>query len=250
MRAVVRNQKRAKDAARVPPLGLGQTAVLFGGAALLLFVATHGLIPALSGWTAMEDVLLWFAVAGLGVFVPLLLVGLVLLREETVIAVPGLWRKRLRFRPMTGTDWLWSVGALGLIGLLSVGTMAVLRALWGDVHLTPSFMTMDPLTPGRYWILGAWIPFWVLNIMGEEILWRGVVLPRQEIAFGPWAWLANGTGWLMFHLAFGAPIMLMLWPIVFILPYVVQRRRNSWIGVVIHAGLNGPGFVAAAFGFV
>jgi len=37
---------------------------------------------------------------------------------------------------------------------------------------------------------------------------------------------------------------------LFILPYIVQRRRNSWVGVAIHAGVNGPGFVAVAFGLV
>jgi hypothetical protein len=30
-------------------MGLGQTALLFGGAALLLYGATHGLIPVLDG---------------------------------------------------------------------------------------------------------------------------------------------------------------------------------------------------------
>ena len=46
----------------------------------------------------------------------------------------------------------------------------------------------DPLTPGRYWLLAAWVPCWVLNIMGEEILWRGVMVPRQEAALGRRAW--------------------------------------------------------------
>jgi hypothetical protein len=33
----------------------------------------------------------------------------------------------------------------------------------------------------------------VLNIVGEEFVWRGVVLPRQEVAFGGRAWLVNGV---------------------------------------------------------
>ena len=111
-------------------------------------------------------------------------------------------------------------------------------------------MAFEPLRPGRYWILAAWLPFFVLNIGGEEFLWRGVVLPRQEVAVGAKAWLVNGTGWLLFHLPFGPAIVLLLAPTTYILPYVVQRRRNSWIGVVIHAGLNGPGFLAIAFGFM
>lgn len=216
----------------------------------MLFVATYRVIPALAAWTGIEPLLLWFAVAGLGVFTPLLLAGLALLRQEAALTTPECWRKRLRFRAMTRPDWLWSAGALALIGLLSAGTLAALRGFEGEVSLHPPFMAMEPLTPDRYWLLGAWLPFWVLNILGEEIVWRGVILPRQEVALGRWAWLANGAGWLLFHLAFGAMFLLTLWPIVFILPYVVQRRQNSWTGIIIHAGLNGPGFVAVAFGLV
>ena len=88
-----------------------------------------------------------------------------------------------------------------------------------------------------------------LNILGEEFLWRGVILPRQELAFGQYAWLANATGWLVFHLAVGWTVILLVTPIVFILPWIVQKRRNSSIGVIIHAALNGPAFIAVALGF-
>lgn len=71
---------------------------------------------------------------------------------------------------------------------------------------------------------------------------------RQEAVFGRWAWLANGAGWSLFHVAFGGAVFVALWPILFILPYVVQRRRNTWIGVIVHASPNGPGFLAVAFG--
>ncbi len=37
-------------------------------------------------------------------------------------------------------------------------------------------------------------------------------------------------------------------PITLILPYIVQRRRSTWIGVVIHAAFGAMGFLALAFG--
>jgi membrane protease YdiL (CAAX protease family) len=114
----------------------------------------------------------------------------------------------------------------------------------------PSFMTFEPLSDGRYWILFAWLPFWVFNIMGEEILWRGVLLPRQEIVFGKSTWIFHGFFWMIFHIAFGLHLVLSLIPIFFIQSYIVQKRKNSWIGVLIHAGLNGPGFIAVAFGLI
>ena len=56
-----------------PSMGLGLSAVIFCGAAILLLVGTHEAIPYLYEKTGLEHVLLWFLVAGLGVFTPLLL---------------------------------------------------------------------------------------------------------------------------------------------------------------------------------
>lgn len=231
-----------------PPLGMRGTAGLFGGGALLLLAVTHAIIPALAAATDTEPVLLWFLAGGLGVFLPLLATALVMLRQEGV----GVWTnpRRLWLRKMEAIDWAWSVAGIAAVAAFGATALTLMQLWWGDVRLGPSFLTMTPLTPGRYWILAAWLPYWALNILGEEILWRGVILPRQERAFGRWAWVANGGGWLLFHVAFGTAILATLWPMLFILPYLVQRQRNSWIGVVIHAGINGPGFIAAALGFV
>ncbi len=151
---------------------------------------------------------------------------------------------------MNAGDWLWSIGALLLIGAVTAGLSAALRLVVGEVDPQPPFMRVEPLTPDRYWLLLIWLPFWVLNILGEEILWRGVMLPRQEQTFGRWAWLVNSAGWLLFHLAFGPRLLLLLLPILALTPYAVQRRRNSWVGVVIHAGINGPGFLSVALGLL
>ncbi len=238
------------DRACSPPLGVVGSLLFFGGAGLVLFLITHVAIPALAARTGAEPVVVWFMAAGLGLFGPLLLVTWVLLRREGLPPTAAAWTRRLRFRRMNHGDWLWSLAALGLIGLSTSGMLAVLRAVNPDVRLHPSFLTMEPLGPGRYWILAAWLPFFAVNILGEEILWHGLLLPRQEAALGRSAWLVNGLGWLVFHVPFGLVILLMLWPTVFIIPYVVQRRQNTWTGVAIHAGLNGPGFLAVALGFV
>ena len=238
--AAASGQQRA-----LAPIGPTATAVLFASAGLLLWGVTL-MIPAVAERSGIEPVLLWFLLAGGGVFLPLVITALILLRRER--GAGGWSAERLRFRRLRRGDWLWTCGGLVAIGLLSALSVAVLTMFWDEVRLHPSFMRMEPLTSAHYWILPVWLPFWVLNIMSEELLWRGVLLPRQEVALGRWAWLANGTGWLLFHLPFGAAIVLTLWPIALILPYVVQRTKNSWTGVLIHGALNGMGFVAVAFG--
>lgn len=232
---------------QIRPTGWTQTLVIFGIASLMLYIATHGLIPILSRATGIEPIVFWFLVGGLGVFAPIVIGGYLLLRGEGR-PEGELWRERLRFRRMDRGDWVWGIGALILIGALTGGIQAGLGALLGGLDTEPPFMALEPLSQGRYWILMAWLPFWVLNIMGEEIVWRGVLLPRQEAALGRHAWVANAVGWSLFHIAFGWQLLVMLLPILIILPYVVHRRQNAWIGVLIHAGLNGPGFLAVAFG--
>jgi len=77
-----------------------------------------------------------------------------------------------------------------------------------------------------------------------------VILPRQEVSFGKYAWIVQAIGWGLFHIAFGWQLLITLLPILFILPYIVQKRKNSWIGVLIHAAINGPSFVAISFGLI
>jgi membrane protease YdiL (CAAX protease family) len=233
---------------RPPAMGLVSSAALFGAGALLLFVTTQVAVPALVSATGAETVVVWFLAASIVLFGPLLLLAALLLYRERHPGRPGAWGTRLWLRPMNGGDWLWAVGGFAAIGVLTGGIGVTLGMLAEGTQLHPSFMAFEPLGPGRYWILGAWLPFFVLNIVGEEFVWRGVVLPRQEVAFGGRAWLVNGLLWLLFHAAFPWQVLLTLVPITLILPFVVQRRRSTWIGVVIHAGFGTMGFLTLAFG--
>lgn len=243
-------QSEVTSAGQIRPMGWIHTLAIFGGAGVMLFVCTHVLIPLLSEATGLEPILFWFLIGGLGVFTPLLVAAWLLLRQEGRLGKPNLWSVRLRFRRMNRVDWVWGLGALVAIGALSWAIRTAFDAWLGGMSASPSFMALEPVSNGRYWVVAVWLPFWILNIMGEEILWRGAMLPRQEKALADTAWVANATGWFLFHLAFGWQLLLLLLPILIILPYVAQRRQNTWLAVLIHAGMNGPGFVAVALGLV
>ena len=54
---------------------------------------------------------------------------------------------------------------------------------------------------GAWWILIYYaVIMFVCNIGGDELWWRGYVLPRQELAFGRAAWVIHGLFWSAFHL--------------------------------------------------
>lgn len=235
---------------KIPPFDIFSSLILFGTAGLILYFETNFLIPYLAANSGVETVIWWFIVSGLGMFLPLLLLGGYILRKENWLFKPGMWKKRLRFRSMNRQDWLWGMGGIIAIGILSYPIMMLIETLTGPVDHQPPFMQFDTLGPGRYWILLIWLPYWLFNIMGEEILWRGVILPRQEISFGKYAWIIQGLGWGLFHVAFGWQLLVTLIPILFVQSYIVQKRKNSWIGVLIHAGINGPSFIAISLGLL
>ncbi|MER8607506.1 hypothetical protein NKI34_31920, partial [Mesorhizobium sp. M0700] len=67
---------------RVPPLGLGGSAALFGAGALLLFLTTRVAVPAFVSATGAEPVVMWFLAASIVLFGPLLLTAALLLYRE------------------------------------------------------------------------------------------------------------------------------------------------------------------------
>jgi membrane protease YdiL (CAAX protease family) len=236
--------------AELKKLGIISSFAIYVPAALLMYILTRYLIPYLNQITGQETIFFWFVVGALGIFVPLILTGILILKSEGYKLSKTTWIERLRFRRLTGNDLIWCVAGFLFVGILSLLFIKVIELMIGKFDSSPSFMLFDPLTKGRYWLLIVWFPYWILNILGEEFLWRGVMLPRQEIAFGKNAWVLHGFGWGIFHIAFGWQLLITLIPLIFIQSYIVQKTKNSWIGVIMHGTLNGPSFIAIAFGLM
>jgi len=239
-----------EDKIHLKKLGIAGSFAIYIPAAVLMFIVTKYLIPYLSQITGKETILFWFIVGGLGIFIPLIITGILILKLEGYTFSKDTWRKRLRFRKFKGKDLVWSFAGLVAVGILSGLIMKGLQMVIGQFDHSPAFMSFEPLNEGRYWLLLVWFPYWILNILGEEFLWRGVMLPRQEVAFGENAWLIHGFGWGLFHIAFGWHLLITLLPIIFILSFIVQKTKNTWVGVIIHGGLNGPSFIAICFGLI
>jgi Type II CAAX prenyl endopeptidase Rce1-like len=108
-------------------------------------------------------------------------------------------------------------------------------------HFGPKDFMGVSLT-GAWWVVvyyAAWLV--VLNIFGEELWWRGYVLPRQELFFGRATWAIHGVFWSLFHLF----IQPTLWDTTrmavtgLALAFVAQRTRNMWRGCPASAGNGG-----------
>lgn len=226
------------------------TLIIFASASCILYLVTNYLIPYLSKITGQETVLFWFLCGGCLVFLPLGLTAIVIVKKEGHRINSETLKQRLRFKKLTRNDLIWVLIGVVSIGVLSFLIMTLLELIAGKFEHTPPFMSFEPLTAGRYWLLAVWLPYWILNIMCEEILWRGVLLPLQELAIGKYAWFIHGLGWGLFHISFGTHLLITLLPILFILPYIVQKTGNTWTGVILHSLLNGPSFIAISLGML
>jgi membrane protease YdiL (CAAX protease family) len=117
-------------------------------------------------------------------------------------------------------------------------------------HFGPVDFMGLPLT-NAWWLLiyyGVWLI--VFNVLGEELWWRGYVLPRQQQAFGRATWIIHGICWSLFHLF----IQPTLWDTTRMattgvaLAYVAQRTRSTWPGIVGHGLANTPLLISIAGG--
>jgi membrane protease YdiL (CAAX protease family) len=229
-------------------IGLGLSFVLFGIPAVLLWLATAQLLPLLTA-RGLEPLLAWFA-SGALVLAPLLIAAL--LGAWMALPAPSLPTilKHLRVRPLNAEEWRLA----GLVLLFTISSVAGLQLLnatvWPGLPPHPRFMAVEPLQPDRYYILALWLPFFALNIIGEELWWRGFIQPRQEPVFGRSTWLIQGLLHGLFHVSFGLGVFFLLLPVLFSIPWAVQRTRNTSVGIVVHAGVNGPGFLLVALGLI
>lgn len=235
---------------QLKPMGFVFSMSICIAASVLMFTLTRYLIPFLHEITGWEIILFWFLVGSLGVFLPLIITGIIILKKEGQRFSRQTWKERLRFRKVTKNDLIWSIGAILVVLVITGLLMKILELFGGKFESSPSFMFLEPLSGARYLILAAWLPYWILNILGEEFFWRGVMMPRQEISFGKYTWLIHGFGWGLFHIAFGWNLLITLIPLLFIQSYVVQKTKNSWTGVIMHGGINGPAFIAISLGLI
>ena len=103
------------------------------------------------------------------------------------------------------------------------------------------FTTLVESDVGKAFFDGAWgwygllVAMFVLNTMlGEELLFRGYLLPRMNGAFGRGDWVANGilfTGYHL-HVPWVMPSTLLE---SFLLAYGTKRYRSAWIGIAVHS---------------
>jgi membrane protease YdiL (CAAX protease family) len=219
---------------------------MFAVFSILLGLTVWTVIPWLRDAFGISPIIGWYASGTTLVLVPMLIYGCLMAWRELSAPRLGSLRKRLRVNALNRGDVIWSIGGLVAITAATAAILALARYIDPTFRPSPWFLQQAP--GWHVPVFTAWIPLFVSNILGEELCWRGYLLPRQEAALGGMAWLPNGILWCLFHWSFGWPIMVTLLPMTLLLPWIVQRRRNTTVGIVMHGVFNAAGFVLATSG--
>ena len=158
-----------------------------------------------------------------------------------------------------GRLWLWLVP---VILLLAAVQMAPLGDLWEqafpflaepDKYSFEAVMESEErkaALEGAWQVLGLFIVLGIFNtVLGEELLFRGILLPRMSGVFGKGDWLANGVLFGLYHLHQPWSIIPSMiggslgyaWP--------SRRFRSTWMGIIVHS-VESVFFVFIALGLV
>src|SRR5581483_4024772 len=228
--ALTHELQAQRPASAIVPMPFRQALLYFGLPALLFRVSLYLGIPALIhvGLARFEASVVGLTIPAAALFA--LAFGCYK-RDGNPLAWSAI-RTRFRLLPLARADWAWAIGGW-LATFLSIGGLAFSAPLLIKIFpaiAPPEFFppwlrpgpAFDPASFAAYIgkpVRGNWsvaILFLVMlwfNIAGEELWWRGYILPRQEAAHGRRAWAIHGLLWLAWHLAFYPWQALALMPI-------------------------------------
>jgi len=194
------------------------------------------------------------------VFWPLMIVGMVwqfvlsliiVYREEGNLKWQTIrkrmWYKRPR-NPRTGKYnnrlFLWVIPfmVLSFTLMFIIPLPDILGSIFPFLKNLPQYNLGPLMTPeykGVWWLLGLTLITIPFNyFLGEEFLFRGILLPKMKGVFGKSDWFFNGVFFALYHLHKPLGILNQAVFSGFILSYPARRFRSNWMAVIIH-GMEG-----------
>lgn len=205
--------------------------------------------PLLRGSTGIHPGMLFWLLMIVGMVWQCVLSLLLLHRELGTlrwrVLAPRIWAQQPR-DPRTGSRrprlW-WSLIPITALFLAITFGGELLSPFFAAIGMVPPPGTdvrelADPAFVGQWWVLAVAVVSCAFNyVLGEELLFRGVLLPRMAGVFGRWDWLANTVLFSLYHVH-------KVWnlPMIFLtsLPFswAARRYRTIWFSIILH-GIEG-----------
>jgi membrane protease YdiL (CAAX protease family) len=173
---------------------------------------------------------------------------------ECALVLGLVWfeQRSLRWSTLRGALWLRTprspksgrVGGrvwLVLIPLIAVFAIGAMIPAVGAPE-NRDFGTFLSSDNGQSFLSGNWgwfaliLVWFVFNtVLGEELLFRGLLLPRMHARFGRGDWAANGVLFAGYHLhiPWAMPATLVFDTVA--MAYGTKRYQSAWIGIAVHS---------------
>jgi membrane protease YdiL (CAAX protease family) len=149
-----------------------------------------------------------------------------------------------------------------LIVLVAVISMAPLVHLWDaafpflgepDKYSLSVLMESEErksALEGAWQVFGLFVVLGIFNtILGEELLFRGILLPKMNGVFGKRDWVANGVLFGVYHLHQPWTIPGSILEGIFCEAGPSKRFRSAWMGIAVHSAQT-VFFIFIALGLV
>jgi membrane protease YdiL (CAAX protease family) len=206
---------------------------------LLAWVVAPLVADRLSGPGALARALIASLTAGL--VWQFVLVVVLVRREQGTLRWPvvreALWLRSPR-DPRTGRRGgrLWLIVAVLMVAFFASDQVPSLPH--GAGRDFGVFLTSDAASAvlgGSWGWFAVLVTLWVFNtVLGEELLFRGYLLPRMAGSFGRWDWLANGVLFAGYHMhMWWAMPRVVLDALTLALPS--RYYRSALIGIAVHS---------------
>jgi len=237
---------------------LAKILVIWAVVALPMLLITYVVTPALIPRVNLHPGILFWLLTILAMVWQFAVSMWIVYREEGEVRWATIrrrfWYQKPR-NPKTGEPnakllW-WSI--LLILLSLGLGTMVLQGPIIDAIlkifpALTPpsysdSNNLVSPEFIGQWWLLGVVLINNAFNyFLGEEFLFRGVLLPKMEGVFGKGDWVANVVLFSAYHLHIPHAILPNL---LITAPYIWASRyfRSNWFGVIVHGVGGVMGFI-------
>jgi membrane protease YdiL (CAAX protease family) len=138
--------------------------------------------------------------------------------------------------------WLWVIPIIAVYGLTAAAPIfqSINHAWAGILPITePAQYTFGVLFEQPDTLVGNWafvLVFLLVSIftMSEEIIFRGILLPKMNGVFGRADWIANGVLFAFYHLdvPWGWPGYILYSTLTLALP--ARLFRSTWFAMAVH----------------
>ncbi len=216
MRGRRRPDRAMTDPDSPPQFGLFRLLLLWTAAAVPMPILAFWIAPRISAASALHPgIVLWLCLIAGMAWQGTLAIAM-LWREARRDSGRLTWRQRIWWqmplRPSGVPDRWLLVGLAPVIALTALVELtpvadwlaAPLLWIWPALAEVPApalDSLADPTFIGAWWLLGLWALSFAFNyFLGEELFFRGLLLPRMRGVFGRWDWLANGAFFGLYHL--------------------------------------------------